>query len=144
MNYPDIKESLSILIRKIGKNKINWYLEGSTNPFVQGLPINPNDIDITTDAGGLGRFREILKNETIRYFYIKETKAHLLKCKIKDCEIEIAVYKEKNKSSFSTIKIISWQDLILPTQPLSQALKFYKLIGRKDKVELIEKFLTSN
>ena len=68
MNYPDIKESLSILIRKIGKNKINWYLEGSTNPFVQGLPINPNDIDITTDAGGLDRFRRILKNKKIKTF----------------------------------------------------------------------------
>ncbi len=142
MNSQEIQETLKILLEKIGKVKVVWYLEGSVNLFVQGVPVEPKDIDITTNRKSFNKFRKILEKETTRDFYIDKTKAHILKCLINSFEIEIALYEEKNKSSFNTIKTLSWKNLNLPTQPLSQALNFYKLISRKDKVELIEKFLS--
>ena len=141
LSEQELQTALSFLLKKIGKEKIVWYLEGSVNLFVQGLPVQPKDIDITTNSAGLNKFRKLFKKETIKDFHIEETRAHVLTCLFNNVECEIAVYDDKEKSSFSTIKLISWNSLQLPTQPLSQALKFYKLIGRQDKTELIEKYL---
>ena len=141
MNSQELQATLSFLLKKIEKETIIWYLEGSVNLFVQGLPVQPKDIDITTNSAGLNKFRKLFKKETIKDFYIEETRAHVLKCLFNNVESEIAVYEDTEKSSFDTIKLLSWNSLQLPTQPLTQALKFYKLIGRKEKSELIEKHL---
>ncbi|MEK6825591.1 MAG: hypothetical protein AABY00_02275 [Nanoarchaeota archaeon] len=144
MNSQQIYTTLKQLLFKIGKEKILWYLEGSVNLFVQSVPIEPKDIDITTNPEDLAVFRKILKKEIIKDFYISEKKAHVLKCLLNKREVEIAVYEDKDKSSFNTIKNIIWKDLKLPAQPLLQALKFYKRIKRQDKVQLLEQFLAKN
>ncbi len=141
MNADEIYHMLKIVLEKVKKEKVQWYLEGSVNLFLQGIPVQPKDIDITTDPEGLNIFRKVFQKEIVKDFYIADKKAHVLKYAINNFEIEIAVYEEEEKNSFSTIQKISWKTLLLPVQPLPQALKFYKKIGRKDKVELIEKFL---
>jgi hypothetical protein len=142
MNDQEIYNALKTLLNRIKGATITWYLEGSVNLFVQGVPVIPKDIDITTNDTGLDKFRTLLKKEIIKESYIKENKAHLLKCKIEDHEIEIAVYEEEDKNSFSTMQVIPWKDLFLPTQRLSVALQFYKRINRQDKVQLLENFLS--
>ena len=77
-----------------------------------------------------------IEKETIKDFYIEETRAHVLKCLFNNVESEIAVYEDTEKSSFDTIKLLSWNSLQLPTQPLTQALKFYKLISQKSQTSM--------
>ena len=42
---------------------------------------------------------------------------------------------------FDKTKIISWKNLQIPILPLENAKEFYKMINRKEKVELINKYL---
>ena len=74
----------------------------------------------------------------------KRKNAYVLKCSLNNLEIEIAVYDDEDKNSFSTIKKIIWNNLELPTPPLPVALEFYKKINRPDKVKLIESFLSTS
>lgn len=144
MNEQELYLALKTLFRKVKGEKIIWYLEGSVNLFVQGAPVIPKDIDITTTPEGLEKFRALLNKEIVKDFYIEENKAHVLKCVIEKQEVEIAVYKEEDKNSFDTIQIMKWKNLNLPIEPLQQALKFYKKIGREDKVRLLKIFIASN
>ena len=42
---------------------------------------------------------------------------------------------------FNKTKKILWNDLQIPVLPLEYAKKFYELINRKEKVDLISKYL---
>ncbi|MBM3233100.1 hypothetical protein FJZ18_02960 [Candidatus Pacearchaeota archaeon] len=144
MNEKEIYSALNRFLSIIKDEKLTWYLEGSVNLFVQGLPVEPNDIDITTTPESLERFRRILGILVTKDFYIKDKGAYLLKASIEDIEFEIAVYEDRKNTSVKTIKNVIWKGLILPTQPLPVALRFYKRIQRHDKVKLIQNFLDEN
>ena len=144
MNEQELKNALVVFLKKIKNAKVTWYLEGSASLFVQGVNVQPKDIDITTTKESLKVFKEILKKHISEEGYKEEIKAQIIKCLIKNCEIEIAVYDEKEKSNFNTMQRITWKGLTLPVQSLKQTLKFYKRIKRREKARIIEKFLTSS
>ena len=45
---------------------------------------------------------------------------------------------------FDKVKMIFWYDLKIPILPINFALKFYQLIERENKVELIKRFIEKN
>jgi len=44
---------------------------------------------------------------------------------------------------FDKTEIILWNGMQIPILPLKNAKKFYEIIKRKEKVELIEKYLSN-
>ena len=141
MDDKDLKKILELILTRIKNEKIVWRLDGSSNLKIQGMKVNVNDLDITTNEEGQKIFKEKLKEYVQEHYYNKKINGNTLICKINNYEVEINVYGDREKEYFEEIKKIKWQGLIVPIMPLAQAKKFYERIGRDEKVELINKHL---
>ena len=145
MNEQEVYNTLKTFLEETKGKKVYWRLEGSVNLFVQGVSCISKDLDISTTKEGFTMFQEILKKQGIKKHYKKEIEAEVLVCTINAQEVEIGENnKQSNFESSDKIKITIWKNLQLPTLPLPDALNFYKLINRQDKIKLIEDFLISS
>ncbi len=120
---------------------IIWRLEGSANLLVQGVPTQVRDLDITTNEEGIKVFRKALEEFVVKDFYNEHIHAHSLICNMDGVEVEINVYDRKELNMFNNIEDVIWEGLNLPVLPLESSKRFYELIGRKEKVNLILTYL---
>lgn len=135
MQDKDIERVLKIILDKV--KDVNWRLEGSANLRVQDVNTSVNDLDITTDKKGIDIFRNSLKKFILKDFFNKKINSDSLIFKINNFEVEVNCYHDKELLMLDKVKIITWDNLNIPILPLDYAKEFYRLIGRKDKVELI-------
>lgn len=66
-----------------------------------------------------------------------DIKSNSLIFDINGFEVEINSYDDDKLGMFENIEEISWNGLTIPILSLRFAKKFYELIGKKEKVELI-------
>lgn len=142
MNEDNLKEIIAIILDLLGGEKPLWMLEGSVNLMLQGVDVSVRDLDITTNKDGLEIFRRALKNFIVRDFYNEKTKGISLIADIKGFEIEINCYGDRKSDYINKAESMSWNGFKIPILPLEHALKFYKNIDRKEKVKLIEAYLS--
>ena len=140
MEENDIYDILKVILDLIKSKDFVWRLEGSANLRVQDVAVSVNDLDITTNNDGINLFRIFLKKFIVKDFY-NEKGWNSLKCYINGFEVEINSYNNKQFQMFNKIKRITWNGLVIPILPLKNAREFYRLIDRKEKVDLIEKYL---
>lgn len=140
-------EVLRIISKKLGGKNINWCLVGSTNLALQGIEIEPNDIDIITDKQGAYEIGELLREyETrpVQYQEVGTFAGYKGKFKINNIEIEvIGELKIKNvyKSIVGHIIMVKIDSLVLPCMELKSEYEAYTRLGRKEKAELIRQKL---
>jgi len=145
MEQSKLYETLKYILIKIKDKNLIWRLERSTNLKVQGIDIIPRDLDIATDEEGI-TFRKELKSHIIKDRYKEEIKAQSLVCNINGIEIEI-IYRNNPKVAidmFDKIKTIKWHRLDLPILPLENAIDFYTIIKKPERVRIIQDFLNKN
>ena len=143
MNENDIQIVLKIILDSLKEKKFIWRLEGSSNLVVQGIDVSVRDIDITTNDDGIKIFRTSLKKYIVKDYYSKKIKGPSIICDINGFEIEINYYGDRRTDMFDKTKILSWHNLQVPILPLEDAKKCYEILNRKEKVELISKYLES-
>jgi len=141
MNKQNIKEILRTILDNLKGKEFIWRLEGSANLKIQGVNVSVRDLDITTNDEGIEIFRNTLKKFIIKDFFSQKINGQSLVCNINGFEVEINSYGDRRLSMFDKIKKIWWNDLQIPILPLEYAKKFYELINRKEKVDLISKYL---
>jgi len=142
MDEQDIKEILQIILDSLQGKEFIWRLEGSANLKIQGVDVSIRDLDITTNNNGIEIFREALKKFIVKDFFSQKIKGHSIVCNINDFEVEINSYGDRKLDMFNKTEKILWNDLQIPILPLEYAKKFYELINRKEKVDLISKYLS--
>ncbi len=141
MDEKNIKQILTIILDKLQGKKFIWRVEGSANLRLQGVEVNVNDLDITTNEEGINIFREALKEYIIKDFFSNKINGNSIICNVNNFEIEINYYGDRELNMFEKNKIVVWNNLEIPILPLKYAKKFYELINREEKVKLIEKYL---
>jgi hypothetical protein len=141
MDETDIYKVLKIILDKLGSKRFNWRLEGSANLKLQGITTEVRDLDITTDDDGIKVFRDFLKEYIVKDFFSTKLEGMSIICYIKGFEVEINSYGDRKKRMLDKTKIIQWKGLDVPSLPLKYAREFYSLIGRQDKVKLIDEAL---
>ncbi len=142
MEENDIKEILQTILDSLQGKEFIWRLEGSANLKIQGVDVSVRDLDITTNNDGIEIFRDALKKFIVKDFFSQKIKGLSLVCDINGFEVEINSYGDRKLDMFDKTKKILWQKLQIPILPLEYAKKFYELINRKEKVDLISKYLT--
>jgi len=142
MNDNELKQILKIILDCLKQNPV-WRLEGGANLRVQGMDVNVSDLDIATDEQGINIFRESLKQYITKDFFNEKTNSITLTGSINNVELDINAYQDKELRMFEEIHFIDWNDLKLPILPLKYAKRFYELINRKEKAELIEKYISA-
>ena len=142
MEEKDIIEILQIILDSLQDKEFIWRLEGSANLKIQCVDVLVRDLDITTNREGIQIFRNVLKKFIVKDFFNKKVNGFSLVCDINGFEVEINSYSNKDLDMFNKTKKILWQNLQVPILPLKYAKRFYQLIHRKEKVDLISKYLS--
>ncbi|MBD3362771.1 hypothetical protein GF362_03560 [Candidatus Dojkabacteria bacterium] len=147
---------LKFIAEKLNNTNINWIVVGSTNLAMQGVDIEPNDIDILTDKKGAFEIEKILQDfvtKPVKYSENKKFRSYYGILKIEDIEIEImgdlvnkkAIGDLWNETRGFVGKI--YFNLIgtkIPVNTLEKELSAYKKIGREKKVDKIQAFINHN
>lgn len=137
MEDKDIEAILRIIIERLPENT-RWGLSGSVNLRVLGCDISPRDFDIRTDKEGVPVFRRAFKDCIEGDGPAKWKSCHTISCKINDFEVDINYFEDNNYGMIGKHHKINWHGIDVPVLPLEDALEFYRLIKREDKIKLIE------
>ena len=85
-------DALKQIARDLSTHKIKWVLVGSLSLALQGVRIDPKDIDILTDKEGALKLNKIWEKYKIKNVEFGETdrfRSYFGKFKIKDVKIEV-------------------------------------------------------
>jgi len=141
MDEQNIKEILQTILDSLQGKEFIWRLEGSANLKIQGVEVSVQDLDITTNEEGIEIFRNALKKYIVKDFFSQKINGRSIVCDINNFEIEINSYGDRKLDMLDKTEKIFWNDLKIPILPLEYAKKFYEMINRKEKVDLISKYL---
>ncbi len=141
MNEKNIKEVLQVILDNLLGKEFIWRVEGSANLKIQGVNVSVQDLDVTINDDGINLFRDALRKFIIKDFFSQKINGYSLICNINNFEVEINSYGDRKLNMFDKTEKILWNGLKIPILPLNYAKKFYDLINRKEKVDLISKYL---
>lgn len=136
---------LSLIAEKL--EGIDYALIGSVNLYIQGSKINPRDIDILTTSEGIKKIDKIFNNYRTREIYFDKSEGRnsfRSFYKIDGTEIEVLGNVNNAYRKPESLKnriYIKFGVIKLPCIPLADEMMTYKLMGRMNKVDMIEKFL---
>ena len=142
LNQQTIINILQILLPSLEDENFIWRLDGSGNLLIQGVDTPVNDLDICTTEQGLKIFRKKFQKYFVKEFFKPSVDGQVLILNIQNSEVEILARRTDELNMFDKIQSYSWQGFSIPILPLVQAQKFYKMIEKKPKVELIKKHLS--
>jgi len=148
-------EVLKIIHERLN-GRIPYAIIGSTNLALHGMDLSPRDIDIVTTIEGAKLCKELFQDfipvgteiVVIESLYNKH---YALIFTISGVTLEISsedtggIYDsllKENNILYPEDSIIGVKDIKLPCLSLKSELKAYSLTGRKDRVHLIEKFIS--
>jgi hypothetical protein len=143
---------LKYLCSNLGRSDIRWVLAGSLSLALQGLEIEPNDIDILTNQLGALKINSILKKYEIKKVKYSETEKAVSffgVFEIEDVKVEVmGDYKEKQGIrwvSFSkrleNPKVIEVDGIKIPVSSMKDQLRSYRRSKRPQDVEKVKKIL---
>lgn len=138
-------ESLEILLAKL--KGVDFALVGTFNLFVQGVRIDPRDLDLLTDDEGIKKISQIFGSEIVedREDHYKETGFQ-----IGGVEVQVISNKGNPLRPGDFQEHIIWiekEGLEVPCMSLQSELTFYRQLGRgkdRKKVQLIEEKLNND
>lgn len=151
MMNENIKEAIKIIHELLGQNNIKWALVGSTNLQLQGMQIEPRDLDIVIQHRNLEKVSEIFTDYSASS--VKELKtlsgepAWEVKAKINGIETQFFGGDETDiyvsKLLASKIAMIKLENIEIPCFTLEAESQSYKETNREHKAHLIQEFLST-
>jgi len=133
----------------MNENKIKWALIGSTNMQLQGMNVNPHDLDIVVQLKDLEKIREIFSDYNASA--IKELKPLTnepgweVKLNIENVEVHILGERDTgeyvSKLLSDRLTKIKIDDIKIPCFTLEAEAQTYAETNREHKAHLIQEFL---
>jgi hypothetical protein len=151
------KEFLDVLEMISNKLKgINWLIVGSTTLSLQGVNIQPKDIDIVTKDKDFFKVVKLLKEYIVQDPYYKSNEffeSYFARFKINNIEVDImGDLKLKKSNKFLSlskndflIKQIKIDNLCFLVYPIESQIKIYNSMGRekdRKKIKKIKQIIT--
>ena len=144
--------ALKIITEKLRNQQIIWSLVGSTNLALQGVKVEPNDIDILTNGKDAFKIHELLKEYEVRPVELKQLdifESYFSELNINGVKVEImGDLKRKIGEDWTPLIerlnktiMIDVENVKVPVTPLEEELKAYKKLGRDKDKKKIEKIL---
>ena len=140
---------LKTISERMENNGVLWAVVGSTNLALQGIEISPHDIDIIILVENLSKIKNIFSE-----YHVSETEEMRSlvnepwwRVKIDMDSLQVEILGEKNTGIYANrllsdkVVQIPLNDFSVPCLMLESEMQVYKETGRKNKADLIEKFL---
>lgn len=141
-----ILEALQVLVNRLKGTPIKWVLAGSASLALQGVKVEPGDIDILTDRDGAYGIADLLKtHETkpMKFRSGKWSRSYFGEFEIRGVKIEVMGDLEERIGSIwvslsdrlVSPKLVQIDSIDIPVSSLEAQLKSYRLSKRKqDKI----------
>ncbi len=144
---------LNIVYEKLN-NKVYWVLLGSTSLAIQGVTLEPHDIDISTDKEGIAKIDKLLskfRTQKPEYSSTDKFKSSRGLYNIEGIQVDVMYdfyYKNKNgkwsKPRQRNPTLIEYKGMNLPVLTLQQEFVNYKNMGRLEKAKKIKEAMTKS
>lgn len=145
----NFKKAIKIIHKLMNENKIKWALIWSTNMQLQGMDVNPHDLDIVIQLKDLEKMREIFSN--FNASAVKELKPLTdepgWEVKVEIGNVEVQILGERDTGEYvskllaNRLTKIKIDDIEIPCFTLEAEAKTYAETNREHKAHLIQEFL---
>lgn len=143
------KETIRIVHKSLNENKIKWALIGSANMQLQGMDVQPHDLDVVVQLKDLEKMREIFSGYNASA--VKELKpltdepAWEVGIKIGDVSVQFFAQMDTgvyaNKLLTNKLAKIRLENIEIPCFTLGAEAQAYAETDREHKADLIRRFL---
>ena len=140
---------------RLSNTDVNWVATGSFGFVLQGLPIQPNDIDLQTDKSGAYAIESLFSDVIIRKVEFSATeriRSHFGALQIDGIEIEIMgdIQKRGTDGVWEEIidpahyrQIVEIAGMFVPVLSLEYECQAYLKLGRVEQAEMPRRWLDS-
>ena len=138
---------------RLSNTDVNWVVTGSLGFALQGVPVQPNDIDIQTDKVGAyeieRRFSDVIIRK-VKYSAIERIKSHFGALQIDGIEVEIMgdIQKRGVDGVWEEIvdpahyrQMVEIAGLLVPVLSLEYEYQAYLKFGRIERAEMLRRWL---
>ena len=145
------KSALEIISSKLNNN-IKWALVGSTNMALQGIPVNPGDLDVVVRYSDLKKMKGIFSDykvseiKELKPFVSGQSCAGDVKFNILGADVQIFGEEDggnyiKYLLSNNNLVFVEVDEMKVPFFKLEIEAQVYWDTGRNNKAEIIREFL---
>ncbi|MDI6642249.1 MAG: hypothetical protein QME68_08090 [Elusimicrobiota bacterium] len=140
---------------RLNNTSLNWAVTGSLGFALQGVPVEPNDIDIQTDKKGAYEiecyFSEFV-TKRVTFSSTEKIRSHFGKLMIDGINVEIMgdIQKRLEDGSWENPmdlehhkRIVEVEGMKVPVLSLEYEYQAYMKLGRIDKAEMLRNWLHS-
>lgn len=135
-------------------SNVRWVLAGSLSLALQGVKVEPNDMDLLTDRRGAFRINAILKKyekKEVTYSETEKVSSFLGIFEIQGVKVEVmGAYRERQGARWVSLskrlenpRIIGIDGVRIPVSPIEDQLASYRRSKRPKDVEKVEEILQS-
>lgn len=150
---PRFVDPLESLRRELEAESIEWALTGSANFALQGVPVEPNDIDVQTTERGAYRIEELFSDHVVDPVSFSESngiRSHFGKLELNGISVEIMGDLQKRLEDGTweaSVDIPSHREFVtfrgheLPVLSLRYEEEAYAKLGRTERVALLRRYI---
>jgi hypothetical protein len=146
--------ALKLVCKEMETSNVRWVLAGSLSLALQGVKVEPNDIDLLTDRRGAFRINAILKKyekKEVTYSETEKVSSFLGIFEIQGVKVEVmGAYRERQGARWVSLskrlenpRIIGIDGVRIPVSPIEDQLASYRRSKRPKDVEKVEEILQS-
>lgn len=144
---------LELIVGRLGKGDVMWAVTGSLGFALQGVPVQPHDIDIQTDARGAYEIERLLLEyltEKVHFAQGNRVCSHFGAFEIDGIRVEVMgdIQKRCDDGTWSAPpdlkRHIHYQEIgkmTIPVLSLEYECQAYSQLGRDDKADLLSRWL---
>jgi len=144
---------LRTIYTRLSGSNVNWVLTGSLGFALQGVPVKIHDIDIQTDevgAYGIERLFAEFVTEKVNFSSQKIIRSYFGALMIDDIKVEIMgdIQKRLEDGTWEDSvdlnrykRFVNVEDMNIPVLSLDYEYQAYLKLGRKDKAQVLKKWL---
>ncbi len=132
---------------------VNWAITGSLGFALQGVPVEPNDIDIQTDKRGayeIERHFSKFITKSVAFSSTEKIRSHFGELVIDGIKVEImGDIQKRNEDGEWNIhidlehyrRVVEVEEMRIPVLSLEYEYQAYLKMGRRDKAEMLKRWL---
>lgn len=153
---PSHLNALRIIYEQLRNTDIHWALTGSLNFALQGVPVEPRDIDIQTDEAGSYAIERLFREHVVRPVAFRASermRSHFGVLEIAGVEVEIMDEIQKRLADGTweePIRVeqhrrfVKVDDMLIPVLALEYEYQAYSIMGRSEKARMLQEWLALN
>ena len=146
-------QGLTKIYTRIKDKSINWAVTGSLNMALQGMPVTIHDIDLQTDKDGAYNIARAMAESVVTPVYYRMSdriRSHYGALNVDGIQVEIMGDIQKlmeDQAWEEPVRIdlyrkwVSIAGMRIPVLSLDYEYQAYRLMGRREKVELLKAWL---